>query len=146
MARDLLEWYDFRIIVCGDRKWRDERAMDLVLGKYLKRYPKNKLLIAQGEATGADIRAQQWAQFNRVDHFSFPAHWEISHAGAGPIRNAHQLLICPHLVIGFHDNLRVSKGTKDMLRKAIKAGVDIKHIAHTGRCDCKGRINYHEGL
>lgn len=66
------------------------------------------------------------------------ADWEKYGKRAGPIRNQAML---DYLVLGresgqtvgvvaFHDGLEASKGTKDMVTRATKAGVPVKLIAH----------------
>ena len=97
---------------------------------------------------GADLFAENWAknsplhapvmnpyEWYKLDvtekpedcpvvHYHMPAKWEVYGKQAGPIRNQEMLQECkPNLVLGFHDNIAVSKGTKHMLNIARNAGV-----------------------
>jgi hypothetical protein len=59
-----------------------------------------------------------------VIHYHMPAKWEIYGRSAGPIRNREMLQECkPNFVIGFHNNIAISSGTKDMLNISKNAGV-----------------------
>ena len=57
------------------------------------------------------------------------ADWELEGKAAGPIRNQRMLDIHqPDLVLAFHRFIANSKGTKDMVDRARKAGVRIKVV------------------
>jgi len=63
-----------------------------------------------------------------------PADWRIGR-GAGPKRNKEmlaELLKFPgdRLVVAFHDDLKSSKGTANMVAIATKAGVHVRLIKH----------------
>ena len=49
-----------------------------------------------------------------------PADWTKHGKAAGPIRNQKMLDECPDLVVAFPGG----KGTADMVRRAMKAGID----------------------
>ena len=127
---DFLDFYDYRIVVCGDRDWKDEQWIWRFLDIRLEKYGVVKMLVAQGDARGADHCAKMWAEERQVDHMSFPAHWRLQRNAAGPIRNRHQLIIRPHLVVGFHDDIENSRGTKGMLKVAKEAGFKTKLRSH----------------
>ena len=58
---------------------------------------------------------------------------------AGPIRNQRMLVEGkPDLVIAFHDDLESSRGTKDMIKRSLKAGIRVWHYSHTGFKDLSG--------
>ena len=57
-----------------------------------------------------------------------PALWQTRHQGAGPQRNSIMLALEPHEVVAFHPDLKKSKGTKDMLKQAEKAGIKYKVV------------------
>lgn len=59
---------------------------------------------------------------------AFPANWKDHGRSAGPIRNQAMLATEPELVIAFWDGK--SRGTKDMLARARKAGVECVVLEH----------------
>lgn len=130
----------YRILVCGDRDWKDEDAVWRVLDSYLERYSPDQLLIIQGDARGADTMAKMWAEDREIDHLSFPARWKYyrdvlrNPRAAGPVRNKRMLTEGrPDLVIAFHDDIENSQGTRDMLKKAKRAGIPTRHKKHKKR-------------
>ena len=56
----------------------------------------------------------------------YPANWTEYGPSAGPIRNQQMLDEGkPDVVVFFHSDLKNSKGTKDMVRRSIKAGIPV---------------------
>ena len=113
-----------RILICGGRNWINKQLIHDVLLKHLN--PKADYII-HGDTRGADrlgaeVAAELGVSANRV--LSFPADWVKYHKAAGPIRNQ-QILTegKPDIVLAFHDNIVASKGTADMVRRALKAGL-----------------------
>jgi hypothetical protein len=114
-----------RILVCGDREWANGRMIYDMLS-----YVKDKRgieVIIEGEAKGADKLGRMAALALGITEdkiLKFPAEWTKYNRAAGPIRNAQMLKEGkPTLVLAFHDNIDKSKGTKDMVTKAKRAGV-----------------------
>jgi len=110
-----------RVLVTGARDWSDKTVITGVLEKF----PPNTVLI-QGGAKGADILACQAARELGWTVITVNAEWAKYGRAAGPIRNQqmideHQ----PELVLAFHWNLEVSKGTKDMVNRALKAHIPV---------------------
>lgn len=61
----------------------------------------------------------------------FPAKWKEFGRAAGPIRNQQMLDEGkPELVLAFHDDLENSKGTKDMVGRAMKADLPVILYTH----------------
>lgn len=115
-----------KVIICGDRNWTDKD----MIKKYIKILPKGTLII-QGECRGADLLAKQSAkELGYPVTECYRANWELHGLEAGPIRNRRMLKEKPNLVVAFHDNLICSKGTKDMLNAARKAGVKAFVFSH----------------
>lgn len=57
---------------------------------------------------------------------AYPADWDKYHRAAGHIRNQQMLAEGkPTLVLAFHHDLAKSKGTKDMVRRALKEGLPV---------------------
>ena len=114
-----------RILICGDRDWSDRAAIDQVL---LDLKP---TLVIEGDARGADRMAGEAADALGIEKLVFPANWDKYKRAAGPIRNQQMLDEGhPDLVIAFHDNLAESKGTRDMVRRSMKAGLAVLLYAH----------------
>jgi hypothetical protein len=92
-------------IICGDRNW--------------------------GEKHGVDTCARKAARALGIACKPMPADWQRYGRAAGPIRNKEMLAFLLHLrwigwdvlTLAFHEHIEESKGTKNMLDQAGKAGV-----------------------
>lgn len=126
-----------RILVCGDRNWTDSA---LIWGA-LRRYNPAHLVVIHGAARGADTLAARAAleMGASIDRSptpkqplgGYPAEWGRYRRAAGPIRNQQMLIEGkPDLVLAFHDDLVHSKGTRDMLYQAGRAGVPCEVFSH----------------
>jgi hypothetical protein len=87
--------------------------------------------IVHGDCRGADKMAGEIATSLDIPVFVFPAEWERFGNRAGPMRNQAMLNTVPDLVIAFHDDIEKSKGTKDMVARARRAGIPVKIISGT---------------
>jgi len=113
-----------RCVITGDREWRDRSAIrDLVVG-----LPPGSEVI-EGECRGADLLARAACDEIGVTVHPFPYLGHLGRAG-GPVRNRQMRdkLLEPvwtgqRRCFAFHADLRNSRGTKDMLRAALAAGV-----------------------
>ena len=76
-----------------------------------------------GAARGVDSIADSHARRLGLEVRPHPADWDKYHRAAGPIRNREMLEERPNLVAAFHDDIVNSKGTKDMLKQARRAGI-----------------------
>ena len=101
-----------KVLVCGDRKWRDHATIWNVLVS-LKGKHGHALQIIEGGAEGADRIAWEAANRLSLDCATYLADWKKYGRAAGPIRNRVMLDQKPDLVLAFHDNLEKSRGTKD---------------------------------
>lgn len=111
-----------RVLVCGSRDWTDTTAIE----KELRLLPAGSVVI-HGDCRGADRIAGQVALNLGLEVQAFPADWETHGRAAGPLRNARMLVEGrPDTVLAFHEALEASRGTKDMVRQARKAGVTVK--------------------
>lgn len=112
-----------RVLVCGSRWFTDWELMDAVLSAELH---EGDTLI-HGAARGADTMAEEWATGQGIEILDFPANWDKYKKAAGPIRNKQMLEEGkPDIVIAFL--AKDSRGTKNMIDQATKAGVEIKVI------------------
>jgi len=116
-----IENYTLRILVCGDRNWQDRQMIRDVLGLY-ELVP--DVLVIDGMAPGADTIGNEVAEDFGMGTRRFKVDWDKYGLAAGPIRNQKQLDEGkPHLILAFHQNIANSKGTKDMVKRARKAGI-----------------------
>lgn len=111
----------YKVIICGDRYWADYRAVKREVDKL----PPGTVVI-EGGARGADRLARQAAAARGLEVRTFDADWARYGRAAGPIRNAAMLAAGPALVLAFHADLDKSKGTRDMVKRARRAGVPVK--------------------
>ena len=115
-----------RVLVTGDREWDDRLIIETVI-RGLADY--DDLTVIEGGARGADRIAGDWAAYAGVDYEEYPAKWSEHGKSAGPIRNRQMLKEGnPDIVVAFHNDLDNSKGTKDMVAAAVKAGVPVYHV------------------
>ena len=116
------------IVVTGDRYWA---FYDIIL-ETLRAYPPDTVIV-EGGARGADTFARLAAQKLGLECRTYPAQWQVYGRSAGPIRNRAMLeLERPDLVLAFHNHLQQSKGTKDMLRQALRRGVPVLLVGSDG--------------
>ena len=108
-----------RVLICGSRDWMDRE----VIADVMNMLPKGSVII-EGEAPGADSLVREEADRLGLIVASFHAKWKEYGRAAGPIRNAEMLSKGkPDVVLAFHENIEASKGTKNMLKLAQKAGL-----------------------
>lgn len=115
-----------RVLVCGSRDFSDWPFLFDRLDELHGNTPIG--VVIEGEAPGADTLAKRWALSRGVDHKPFPANWNRHGRAAGPIRNKQMLEEGkPELVIAFICKpLTASRGTKNMVDQATKAGVEVR--------------------
>lgn len=108
-----------RVLVCGDRNWRDRER----IARALTKLPAGTEII-HGACRGADILAGEEARKLGLVVREFPANWNMG-PSAGPIRNRKMLDESPDFVIAFHPNIKTSKGTADTVREATRRGIKV---------------------
>ena len=111
------------ILVTGSREWTDR----FTIFSALRQYPTCRLLI-HGNARGADRIAAEIAEHLGFKIKSVPAQWDRYNKAAGAIRNRVMLDLNPDLVLAFHSNLAVSKGTKDCVEEAQRRKIPVRLI------------------
>jgi len=130
----------FRAIVCGDRYWNDKVSVYAALDQFvLDRGPIT--VVIEGEASGVDRFARQWAEDHGIRVIPCPADWSdlkvpgavIRHnrygrkynAAAGPMRNQRMLKDhAPDIVIAFPGH----SGTAGMVLLAEENGVEVFEV------------------
>mgnify|MGYP001591945783 CR=1 FL=1 len=110
-----------RVLICGDRNWTDGVRILNVLHDHLPCE-----VVISGTARGADSLGEAAASTLEIPVLRFPAEWEKYGRAAGPIRNQQMLTEGkPDIVLAFHDNIVKSKGTADMIKRAMRAGLKV---------------------
>ncbi|KKK70865.1 hypothetical protein LCGC14_2919710 [marine sediment metagenome] len=110
-----------KVIVCGDRHWIGWAAIK----RELERLPSDTVII-HGAAKGADTIAGVLGVRMGLEVRVYPAEWEQFGRAAGAIRNKWMLDARPNLVLAFHNDIRRSRGTANMIGIARKKGVEVK--------------------
>ena len=137
---------DERILVTGARDWEFRELIEddlrWLAGHTLTGYP---ALVITGGAKGADTMAREIAKEMGLETKVFPAKWEEFGKKAGPIRNQQMLDEGkPTLVLAYFKNLEKSKGTKDMVKRALKVGLPV--IAREARCISEDELRSRLGV
>lgn len=121
-----------RILVCGSRDWTNRALLSTVLDTVKHREIIE--VIIEGEATGADTMAREWAEDNGILVKKFPADWDRYGKAAGPIRNKQMLVEGkPDLVLAFTLDLASSRGTKNMVMQALEAKVETIDVVEQSK-------------
>ncbi len=117
----------YRVLVCGSRTWITvtpiAHALLDIHHMVMRAMPNDQLVIIHGGAAGADTCAEAAA---RAAHFAierYPADWDKHGKKAGVLRNQLMIETQPDLVLAFWDG--VSRGTSDMIERAVKAGTPV---------------------
>ena len=127
------------ILITGARDWKDKE----VIREALAPYKDKRVLLIHGDCVGADKLAGTVAEefkFELSIHPIKKEDWKRYGRGAGPVRNREMVNKAAALkgagiatiVLAFHDNLELSKGTKDCVKQATKAGLNILVHSHDG--------------
>lgn len=124
-----------RVIVCGDRNYTDEKYVWDRLDDQDRRQQGGLTYVIDGTAAGADTFGFNWRKYRQRAGARYAPHWR--HAKecepgckkpvgkvAGVLRNQQMLDEGkPEIVIAFHNDIAGSKGTRDMIKRAVKAGI-----------------------
>lgn len=111
-----------RVLVCGYRRWKDRAAIE----RELRQYPPDTVVI-QGDNGQAERTAAEVARSLGLNVETYPPDWHKYGQAAIPIRNDEMLSAGqPDIVLAFHADLRTSKVTLDMVRRAERAGVPVQ--------------------
>jgi len=120
-----------KILITGDRNWDDYETVLVELQKFSA----SETVLIHGACRGTDIICAEIAVALGFVVKAFPANWEKFGKGAGAIRNQ-QMITENHfppndpidLCLAFHNDIENSRGTRDMLSRAEKAGIKTKLI------------------
>jgi len=115
-----------RVLICGDREWNDYKSIVAILEKFGK-----GTIVIHGAARGADSLAGIAGNDLGYEVLKFPAQWDKYGKAAGVIRNQQMLDEGkPDCAVAFHDNIKSSKGTKDMIKRLEKANIKYLLWSH----------------
>lgn len=111
-------------LICGGRKFSDQAMFDGAMSDILSlRGCPSK--VVHGKQTGADMMADAWAKKMAIRVESVEADWIKYGRAAGPIRNEKMLREhTPSTIVAFPGG----DGTRDMVRKAHAAGVEVIEV------------------
>ena len=134
-----------RVLICGDRNWKDTTAIQ----RCVDSLPASAVII-EGGARGADSIAAACGVFRGLVVLHFPADWNRHGKAAGPIRNRQMLTEGkPDIVIFFHNNLKGSRGTRDMVKISWAKGLPVINgcsVQYWDKClDLHGVITEEDG-
>lgn len=129
-----------RLLVTGDRNWRDAPRVRDALLDWITRNGDPVLsghVLISGDARGADTYADVVGQLLGFTIERHPADWETHGRAAGPVRNKAMLSSGVDDCIAFHDDLGSSKGTKNMVEQLERAGISYTLIGNDTRKEVK---------
>lgn len=113
-----------RVLVCGSRHGVNKRLIWARLVEF-----QEPVEIIEGGAPGVDTQAREVARAFDYAVRTFPADWKKHGRAAGPLRNQQMLDEGkPDLVLAFHTDPSLGRGTADMVRRARKAGIPVEVI------------------
>jgi len=112
-----------KVIVCGGRHYADADQLFRILDKLDADL--GIVTLIHGDAHGADRLAGSWGQARSKEVIAVPAEWNRYGKAAGHLRNQRMLDMEPDAVIAFPGG----RGTADMMRRAIWAGVPVFDVA-----------------
>ena len=121
-----------KVVICGDRNWTDKESIRRALSMFdsdtvIIHGDNGRVHPLTGKAyKGADKITGEIAKELGLQVIAVPAKWDRFGRAAGPVRNREMLELKPDLVVAFHHDIEKSKGTKDMVNAARKAGIRTK--------------------
>jgi len=110
-----------RVLICGDRNYKDW----MKVREYLDTISRTTIII-HGGAKGADSIAGNLGKYLNMKVIKYSADWDKYGNAAGILRNQQMLdEEHPDLIVYFHKDLENSKGTKDMVTRAINNKIEV---------------------
>lgn len=120
-----------RIIIAGSRTWADSAPIN----ELVHQLDKHNDVIITGGATGVDSIAHAIALGLGFETMVFTADWKKHGRAAGPIRNKDMLTIGkPDKIFVFHNDLKNSKGTRNLALQAIGMKIPVYDMTDTKTC------------
>lgn len=113
----------FRVLITGDRRWTCHAVAREVITRLVAKH--GAVDIVQGAAAGVDHAFVEAAYDAGCGVCSYPADWNAHGKKAGPIRNQEMVDSGADLCLAVHRDLDASKGTRDCVNRALKAGIPV---------------------
>jgi hypothetical protein len=111
-----------KMLVCGGRDFHDRAALAGWMNEVIGDTPREAVVVIHGAARGADSLAETIAHAAGVTSVAYPAKWDTYGKAAGSIRNQQMLDHArPDVVLAAPGG----RGTADMVRRALAAGVRV---------------------
>lgn len=133
-----------KVLFCGPRDW----STRWVVRQEMDRLPVDTIIV-HGDAAGADTHADFEARRRGFIVRSYPADWATYGRPAGNKRNQ-QMLDAEHpdaqgvhidlCVALCYDPEKLTKGTGDMVRKALGTGLVVRLVSRDGKATVLGPI------
>lgn len=114
-----------KVLFCGDRN--TATCFQDVITFELKALPEDSIMI-HGGCKGVDLFAEELAKGLGIATEAFGItsdEWCVLGKSAGPLRNRKMIDQGIDYVVAFHPDIELSKGTKDMMTQAWKAGIPV---------------------
>ena len=126
-----------RLLVTGDRHWKDPGPVHAELEKVLARWGGAPVLVV-GDMTGVDTLALEFWKSRGLPFERYEADWRTLGDKAGPVRNAAMIKSTADGCIAFPTP--VSKGTKGCAAAAKKAGIPVLEVPLSMKFAPKTRV------
>ena len=117
-----------RIIVAGSRTFSDYPYLKSKIESYIAKHKDHRFVIVSGNANGVDKLGERFAFENGIELRKFPAQWNLYGSQAGYLRNNQMIDFAKEspgdaVLMAFWNGK--SKGTKQMIKSAKKAGIQV---------------------
>jgi hypothetical protein len=113
-----------RALITGDRHWRCDDLAKQVLNRLLARYGPH-LVIVHGGAPGVDQSFHVAGRELGITVEPHLADWKGLGNVAGPARIREMVAAGADPCIALHRSIETSKGTRECIRQALAAGIDV---------------------
>lgn len=126
------------LTITGSRTYNNASEFAKMIKELEEQTGKKVVMIQQGGARGADSIARQYAFDNGLSSNQYDADWTGKGLKAGVVRNStmlkglmsHEYAGNEKIVMAIYDG-EVSRGTSDMLKKSMLAGINTKYYGVT---------------
>lgn len=114
-----------RYVVSGSRIWSPsgQRVIRSIIQRWVVGLPADTVIV-HGGARGVDTWVQQTAELYELKTEIYYPDWKKHGKAAGVIRNQQMINTKPDRVAIFWNG--TSRGTKDMIDRALKAGISVE--------------------
>jgi hypothetical protein len=113
-----------RILVTGDRHSACNALAERIVERLIERYGRDIVIVNCG-APGVDWAFSKACREMGVRSEVHTAAWRTLGNVAGPARNREMVQAGADLCVAFHRTIETSKGTKDCIRQALAAGIEV---------------------